>query len=86
MVSPAALQLLCVQKSMGFPEAGGFGPCASSGLCGAEPPQVSELACAGSESSPLQCPMAVKDDVFCAPQESVAVSCSGAGDPVGQVF
>ena len=73
-------------KSMGFTGAGGFGSCASSGLCAAEPPQVSELACAGSESNLLQCPMAVKDDVFCAPQESVAVSCSGAGDPVGKAF
>ena len=50
-------------KSMGFTGASGFGPCASSGLCGAEPPQVFELACAGSESSLLQCPMALVAEV-----------------------
>ena len=58
-------------KSMGFAGSAGFSGCATSGLCGAVAPHVADLACAGSESSVLQCPMAVTDDVFCAPEESV---------------
>ena len=46
--------------------------------------RVSELACTGSETSVLQCPMAVGDDVFCAPEESVLLTCAGHGDPVGK--
>ena len=42
------------------------------------------FACAGSESSVTQCPMNAGDDVFCAPEESVAMSCTGAGDPIGK--
>ena len=71
-------------KSMRFAGSAGFSGCATSGLCGAVAPHVADLACAGSESSVLQCPMAVADDVFCAPEESVVLSCSGAGDPVGK--
>eukprot|EP00435_Cladocopium_sp_Y103_P052675 s84_g16.t1 len=64
-------------KSMSFAGSSGFSSCAASGLCGAVAPHVADLACAGSESSVLQCPMAVTDDVFCAPEESVVLSCSG---------
>ena len=46
--------------------------------------RVSELACTGSETSVLQCPMAVGDDVFCAPEESVLLTCAGHGDPIGK--
>eukprot|EP00435_Cladocopium_sp_Y103_P047035 s1807_g13.t1 len=65
-------------KSTGFAGSSGFSSCATSGLCGAVAPHVADLACAGSESSVLQCPMAVTDDVFCPPDESVVLSCSGA--------
>ena len=53
-------------------------------MCGKVPPHVSALACAGSESSVTQCPMSTGDDVFCAPEESVALSCAGVGDPIGK--
>ena len=48
------------------------------------PPHVSALACAGSESSVTQCPMRTGDDVSCAPEESVAMSCAGVGGPIGK--
>ena len=48
-------------------------------MCGKVRPHVSALACAGSESSVTQCPMSTGDDVFCAPEESVAMSCAGVG-------
>ena len=54
-------------------------------MCGKVPPHVSALACAGSESSVTQCPMSTGDDVFCAPEESVALSCAGVGDPIGKI-
>ena len=57
----------------------GFGGSAGFSACGKVP-----LACAGSESSLTQCPMSAGDDVFCAPEESVAMSCTGAGDPIGK--
>ncbi len=41
------------------------------------PPHAFSLACAGSDSIATQ-----GDNVFCAPEESVAVSCSGASDPI----
>ena len=36
------------------------------------------------ESSVTQCPMSTGDDVFCAPKESVAMSCGGVGGPIGK--
>ena len=53
-------------------------------MCGKVPPHVSALACAGSEGSVAQCPMSTGDDVFCAPEESVALSYAGVGDPIGK--
>ena len=41
------------------------------------PPHAFALACAGSDSIATE-----GDNVFCAPEESVAVSCSGASDPI----
>ena len=43
-----------------------------------------DLARAGSERSVIQYPMAVRDDVLCAPEEFVVLSCSGVGDQVGK--
>lgn len=71
-------------KSMGFSGSAGFGACAKNGLCGGVAPHVADFACSGSESSVLQCPMATKDDVFCAPEESVVLTCSGVGDTIGK--
>ena len=62
----------------------GFSECSEGNVCGKVPPHVSALACAGSESSVTQCPMSTGDDVFCAPEESVALSCAGVGDPIGK--
>ena len=69
---------------MGFAGSAGFSGCNEGNVCGKVPPHVSALACAGSESSVTQCPMSTGDDVFCAPEESVAMSCAGVGDPIGK--
>ena len=61
-----------------------FCGCSEGNVCGKVPPHVSALACAGSESSVTQCPMSTGDDVSCAPEESVAMSCAGVGDPIGK--
>jgi len=45
---------------------------------------MADLARAGSERSVIQWHMAVTDDMFCAPEESVVLSSSGASDPVGK--
>ena len=45
--------------------------------------QVSELTCGGSETTMLECSMSAGDDVFCAPQESLLLTCAGHGNPVG---
>ena len=71
-------------KAMGFAASAGFSECSEGNVCGKVPPHVSALACAGSESSVTQCPMSTGDDVFCAPEESVALSCAGVGDPIGK--
>ena len=59
-------------KSMGFAGSAGFSSCGTSRLCGAVAPHVSDLACAGSESSvnvpwPLQtmCSALLKNLWFC---------------------
>ena len=52
--------------------------------CGGVAPGVSELACSGAESGPLACPHEAGDDVFCAPSESVVVTCAGDGDSQGR--
>ena len=71
-------------KQMGYSGAAGFTSCHSKESCGGVAPRLTELACAGSETSVLQCPMAVGDDVFCAPEESVLLTCAGHGDPIGK--
>ena len=71
-------------KAMGFAGSAGFSGCNEGTVCGKVRPHVSALACAGSESSVTQCPMSTGDDVFCAPEESVAMSCAGVGDPIGK--
>ena len=68
---------------MGFVGSAGFSGCSEGNVCGKVPPHVSALACVGSVSSVPQCPMSTGDDVFCAPEESVALSCAGVGDPIG---
>ena len=62
----------------------GFAGCQSKEACGGVAPQLADLACAGSETNVLQCPMSIGDDVFCAPEESVLLSCAGHGDPIGK--
>ena len=70
-------------KQMGFSGSSGFKACASNETCGASPPQTAELACAGSELSVLDCSMSTGEAVFCAPEESVLLTCAGHGDPLG---
>ena len=59
----------------------GFRGLQSSG-CG-RMPQVADLACAGSEMSVLEWFMSAGDSVFCAPEESVLMTCAGRGNLVG---
>ena len=70
-------------KAMGFGGVCGFAGCAKDS-CGAVPPHVASLACSGSESGVLQCPMSTGESVFCAPEESVVLTCAGPGDPIGK--
>jgi hypothetical protein len=82
-VGPGAAAVIC--KSMGFSGAGAGGASAcSGGLCGDAAPGLSELACTGSESDVLSCPHEAGDDVFCAPSESVVVTCAGDGETQGR--
>ena len=81
-VSPGTAGVLC--KSMGFSGASGSSKCSSHG-CGNVAPGVSELACSGSESGPLACPHEAGDDVFCAPSESLVVTCAGDGETQGRL-
>ena len=79
--SSGAAGVLC--KSMGFSGATGSSKC--SGLaCGGVAPGLGALACSGSESGPLACPHEAGDDVFCAPSESLVVTCAGEGETQGR--
>jgi len=80
-LSSGAAAVIC--KSMGFSGAAGSAKC-SGRACGGVAPGVSELACSGAESGPLACPHEAGDDVFCAPSESVVVTCAGDGDSQGR--
>merc|ERR1712241_1631717 len=52
--------------------------------CGAVPPYVSKVSCAGQETSFQSCSFEEGDDVFCAPEESAIVRCTGEGETQGQ--
>merc|ERR1711972_161017 len=77
-------------KSMGFAGVKSSSVKSSCGsfkgtnYCGSVPPYVSKLACAGQETSIGLCSFEEGDDVFCAPEESVIVSCAGEGDAQGK--
>ena len=79
--SSGAAGVLC--KSMGFAGATGSSKCSGS-ACGGVAPGVGALACSGSESGPLACPHEAGDDVFCAPSESLVVTCAGEGETQGR--
>jgi hypothetical protein len=81
--TPGAQTVIC--KAMGFSGAGagGVAKCAGKG-CGNTAPGFSELACSGSERNVLECPHQVGEDVFCAPSESIVVTCAGDGDTQGR--
>lgn len=73
-------------KQMAFSGHSGSSSCAIKGLCGAVPPHVSEVSCSGSEKSLLDCSLSSGGDVFCAPEESLVLSCAGKGDSIGKPF
>jgi len=79
--SAGAANVIC--KSMGFSGAGGSSKC-SGHDCGSTEPGIGELACSGTELGPLACPHEAGDDVFCAPSESLVVTCAGNGDTQGR--
>ena len=69
---------------MGFEGMKGSRPCGpGSDECGMVEPVLSEVSCAGSESSLLLCPHEEGEEVFCAPEESVLLSCLGDGNAEG---
>ena len=77
--SPA---VLC--KAMGFSGVVGSARCQGE-ECGSIAQNLAELACSGSEGEPLACPHESGDDVFCAPSESVVITCAGDGDAQGRL-
>ena len=79
--SSGAAAVAC--KQMGYSGSSGFAACKAQVPCAHVPPQVADLACAGSETSVLECSMSAGDAVFCAPEESVLLTCAGRGNPVG---
>merc|ERR1712190_508043 len=83
-ISSGAGAVIC--KSMGFRGAlTEVAKCTSKDSCGEVPPDLSDLACSGQESNVLDCPHAAGSfDVFCAPSESILVSCAGAGETQGR--
>jgi hypothetical protein len=75
-------------KHMGFAgvaaEAKSCATPAGVGYCSDVAPQISEVSCSGDEDSLFSCNFDVGDDVFCAANEAVVVSCSGVGDAQGR--
>ena len=80
-LSSGTAAVIC--KSMGFTGASESSKC-SGNSCGDVPPVLSELACSGSEAGPLACPHETGEDVFCAPSESLVVTCAGSGETQGR--
>lgn len=78
---PGSATVAC--KQMGFSGTLDWGSCATEQECGTVPPHLSEVACSGSEKNLVECSHAVGDDVFCAAEESVVMTCSGTGDVTG---
>merc|ERR1712087_760143 len=85
-LSSGAAAVIC--KSMGFSGAAdGGSSCGAflgSNFCGSVAPGLSELACSGTESEVLACSHEAGEDVFCAPSESVVVTCAGDGETQGR--
>ena len=81
-LSSGAATVIC--KSMGFSGASGSSKCHGNS-CGVTAPVLSELACSGSEAGLLACPHEAGDDVFCAPSESLLVTCAGHGETQGRL-
>lgn len=82
-ITPGTQAVIC--KSMGFSGAGASGVAKCSGTtCGNTAPGFSEVACTGSENNVLDCPHQAGDDVFCAPSESIVVTCAGDGETQGR--
>merc|ERR1712039_795895 len=52
--------------------------------CSDAEPRVSELACTGAEMAATECPYESGDDVYCAPEEAVVLTCAGDGDAQGR--
>ena len=70
-------------KSMGFSAVGG-GPFTCQGYgknwCGNKPPEL-QLTCDGSESNISSCHGRAGADVFCSPEDSVVLRCTGGAHP-----
>ena len=82
-ITPGAQTVIC--KSMGFSGAAASGVAKCLGAsCGNVAPGFSEVACVGNEENILDCPHQAGDDVFCAPSESILVTCSGDGETQGR--
>ena len=53
-------------------------------FCGDVSASFSEVVCSGQEANLLECPHEIDDNVFCAPEESVVIHCSGEGNAQGR--
>ena len=53
-------------------------------FCGDVSASFGGVACSGQEASLSECPHEVDDNVFCAPEESVVIHCSGEGNAQGR--
>lgn len=80
-VACKAMGFAGAQPSAGVSSCGGH---AANNYCGTLAPQLSEVACSGQEDELLACPHEEFDDVFCAPEESVLLRCSGDGNTQGR--
>ena len=81
-VSTGAASVIC--KSMGYTGAVGAATKCAGDSCGNVAPGLNEVACTGAEATVLKCPHEAGDDVFCAPSESIVVTCAGDGDAQGR--
>jgi len=82
-ITPGSQTVIC--KAMGFSGAGSTAVKTCVGEeCGDVAPGFSALSCSGSEKNVLECPHESGGDVFCAPSESILVTCVGDGDTQGR--
>lgn len=83
-----AASVICSQMSfVGAQSSEPFESCGNvngRNFCGTTPPRTSEVACTGQEHLIAECSFEADSNVYCAPEESIVVSCLGDGDTQGR--